>query len=62
MSRLRQALSPLLGASTEKSCHKITGPLNGEGGVKKQKGNSSLLANAFQNAWKQGSFAAEVSI
>lgn len=43
--------------------HKISGPLTtGEGGAKKTRASTSILANAFQNAWKQGSLAVEVSL
>ncbi len=57
MLRLRDVL---LGGTTDNS-HKITGPLSSAGAVRKPKANTGLLANAFQNAWKQGSLAAEVS-
>lgn len=43
--------------------HMITAPL-GQGAVKinaKKKRNPSILAAAFQNAWKQGNLTAEVS-
>ncbi len=50
----------LLGGATDKD-HKITGPLSNAGAGRKPKASTGLLANAFQNAWKQGSLAAEVS-
>lgn len=43
--------------------HKITAPL-GQGTINlnaRKKRNPSILAAAFQNAWKQGNLAAEVS-
>ncbi len=58
MLRLRDVL---LGGTTDNN-HKITGPLSSAGAVRKPKANTGLLANAFQNAWKQGSLAVEVSL
>jgi len=44
-------------------CHSISGPLLQDpqtGLTKKNRPNRSILASAFQNAWKQGTMAAEV--
>ena len=42
--------------------HIISGPLSdgGSGAGRRNRTNQSMLANAFQNAWKQGNLAAEV--
>ena len=42
--------------------HIISGPLSdgGSGAGRRNRANQSVLANAFQNAWKQGNLAAEV--
>ena len=58
-SRSRSPFSFLVGPG--EGDHKISGPVSTGGGAKKARANSSILANAFQNAWKQGSLAVEVS-
>ena len=39
--------------------HVISGPLGG--GARKRRQHTSPLAQAFQNAWKQGTLASDVS-
>ena len=45
--------------------HSISGPLLQEpqtGSMRRNRSNQSILASAFQNAWKQGTMAAEVGV
>ena len=45
--------------------HSISGPLLQEpqtGSMRKNRSTPSILASAFQNAWKQGTMAAEVGV
>ena len=43
--------------------HIISGPMSdgGSGARRRNRANQSMLAIAFQNAWKQGNLAAQVS-
>ena len=68
LRRLQFSLTSLAGSEKDASngssdSHKITAPL-GQGVTNlnaKKKRNPSILAAAFQNAWKQGNLTAEVS-
>ena len=40
--------------------HVISGPMGEGAGGRRNRANQSILATAFQNAWKQGNLAAEV--